>query len=108
MHTASIRVNRPVSRSPGYAVGVSRPVIYIIVPKGTVVLGAYSSKNAGEIHQRSVTGVEVKAIELHDQVPYEITEDVYMAEMEDFDEEVTPVDDAAPSERSRVSGDPER
>lgn len=107
MHTPSICVNRPVSCLAGYPVGVPGPIIYIVVPKGTVVLGAYSSATAGEIHERSVTGAEVKTIELLDQVPYEITEDVYMAEMEDFDEEVTPVDDMSPNERGS-RGDPNR
>lgn len=89
--------------------GVPRPVIYIVVPKGTVVLGAYSSKNAGDLHEQSVTGAEVQAVELHDQAPLEVSEDIYMAEMEDFEEELTPVDGAAPAtERSRVRRDPDR
>lgn len=72
-------------------------VIYVVIAHGPLVLGAYTTADSAHLHARCVTGASAVECELLEQVSAEIREDIYQAEVEDFDEEtpVDPIDDGA-------------
>ena len=61
--------------------------IYLVVPRGTIVLGAYSRHEPALVHERSATGLETIELEVLDTVPAEVAMDVG----EYDDDDITPV-----------------
>lgn len=68
-------------------------IVYIVVPTGTVVLGAYTRADAADVHARCATGMTAMACEVLDRVPAHVRDDLFN---EWDDEEDTPIMDTTP------------
>jgi hypothetical protein len=69
------------------------PVIYIVVPHGTIVLGAYTNEAAATRHSQCITGTGIAWADLVDRVPVEIEQDLYVEWDGENDTPVHDVDD---------------
>lgn len=58
---------------------------YLVVPKGTIVLGAYTRDQLADEHMRCATGTEVVAVELLERTLVNTREDLIVDEWEDED-----------------------
>jgi len=58
---------------------------FIVVPKGTVILGAYTRDQLADEHMRCATGTEVIAVEVLERALLETREDLIVDEWEDED-----------------------
>ena len=74
-----------------------------MVPRGTIVLAAYRSDglgaSAGDLHDMTTTGTEVIEVEVLDNLPRTVTEDM---QSDDWDESVTPVEELEADEVDKV------
>lgn len=57
---------------------------------------AYRSDQKAHDHARTMLGVKVTECEIRDSLPPELADDVYVTELEDFDDEETPIDELPP------------
>jgi hypothetical protein len=77
--------------------------VRLVVPRGTIVLAAYRSDglgaSAGDLHDMTTTGTEVIEVEVLDNLPRTVTEDM---QSDDWDESVTPVEELEADEVDKV------
>lgn len=52
------------------------PTIYLVVPVGVIVEGAYTHPNSADLHRRTVRSTEVVELELLDVVPDSVRDDL--------------------------------
>ena len=105
MHTLSIPVNcacrlrrdKPgvTTKLVGYRVAGEKIYIHIVWSPTTGPIMAYVRDQTAHDHARGMLGVKVDECELRESLAPEAVDDVYVAELEDFDDD-TPVDDLPP------------
>lgn len=83
----------------------SRRVVHVLWSKETGPLIAYTRTDKAHGHAMTISGVEVTSCELRDDYPESVSEDIYVAELEDI-EDATPVEipeenDRTPDERPK-------
>lgn len=82
----------------GYAPGVAtdKQYIHIVWSPATGPIMAYYSPDRAHDHGRSMLGVQVTPCEVREELPDVLRDDVYIAELEDFDDDETPVEPLPP------------